>query len=62
MKHLTKKVLWASLPRNIIRNTFEKFNKTKDDLIISEQLFDEQKLLLRNYCFQNQKKKLPKAL
>ena len=42
--------LSADFPRNFVRNTIGYFSKDKDDFIISEWLFDEQKKTVPKRC------------
>ena len=62
VKQITKKFLSAGFPRSFIRNTFEYFNKDKDDSIIPEWLFDERKLFILRLLFSESNEKFTKML
>ena len=52
----------AGFPKNFIRNITEYFNKDKDDYIIPEWLFDEQKLIILRLPFSVSNEKFTKSL
>ena len=62
VKRITKKFLSAGFSRNFIGNTTEYFNKDKDDFIIPEWLFDEQKVILLQQPFSKSNEKFTKSL